>query len=114
MKLNLKHVRIRSTDALDSWVEKQILALGETRQIDEANIELAYHADASPGYEARVHLVTPGPDVFAESREHTIRAAFEKAMKQLRTTITHRAAKKVQNVKTNLQAPVSKSRGARR
>ena len=114
MKLNLKHVRIRSTNALDSRVEKQILALGETRRIDEAHIELAHHADASPPYEARVHLVTPGPDVVAESRDHTIRAAFEKALKQLRTTITHRTAKQMQNVKTNLQAPISKSRGARR
>ena len=114
MKLNLKHLSIRSTNTLDSWVEKQILALGETRQIDEAHIELAHHADASPAYEARVHLVTPGPDVFAESRDHTIRAAFEKVMKQLRTTITHRTAKQVQNVKTNLQAPISKSRGVRR
>ena len=114
MKLNLKHVSIRSTNALDAWVEKQILALGETRQIDEANIVLTHHADASPAYEARVHLVTPGPDVFAESRDHTIRAAFEKVMKDLRATITSRAAKQVQNVKTNLQAPISKSRGARR
>lgn len=46
MKLNLKHVSIRSTNALDSWVEKQTLALGETRQIDEAHIELAHPADA--------------------------------------------------------------------
>ena len=114
MKLNLKHVSIRSTNALDSWVEKQILALGEARQIDEANIELAHHADASPAYEARVHLVTPGPDVFADARDHTIRAAFEKVMKDLRATITRRAAKQVQNVKTNLQASASKSRGARR
>ncbi len=114
MKMNLKHVSIRSTNTLDSWVEKQILALGGARQIDEANIKLAHQADASPAYEASVHLVTPGPDVFAEARDHTIRAAFEKVMKQLRTTIAHRTAKQVQNVKTNLQAPISRSRGARR
>jgi len=114
MILKLKHASIRSTDTLDSWVEKQILGLGGTRQIDEANIELIRQADASPAYKARVHLVTPGPDVFAEARDHTIRAAFQKVMKQLRTTITHRAAKQLQNLKTNLQAPISRSRGARR
>lgn len=113
MKLNLKHVSIRSTHALDSWVEKQILALGESRQIEEANIELAHHADSSPGYQARVHLVTPGPDVFADARDHTVRAAFEKVMKDLRANITRRAAKQRENVKTKLQAPVSKSGRAR-
>lgn len=108
MKLNLKHVSIRSTNDLDSWVEKQILALGEARQIDEANIEMAHHADASPAYEARVHLVTPGPDVFAESTDHTLRAAFEKVMKQLREQITSRATKRLQRLKSN-----TKSRGSR-
>ena len=78
MKLNLKHAGLRSTHALDSWVEKQILALGEARQIDEASIELAHQAENSPAYEARVHLVTPGPDIFAEACDHTLRAAFEK------------------------------------
>ena len=107
MKLNLKHVTIRSTNALDSWVEKQILALGETRQIDEAHIELAHHADASPAYEARVHLVTPGPDVFAESRDHTIRAAFEKVMKQLRKGIASRAAKPAERIRTKQSAPAN-------
>ena len=105
MKLNLKHVSIRSTNALDSWVEKQILALGEARQIDEAHIELAHHADQSPAYSARVHLVTPGPDLFEEARDHTIRAAFEKVMAQLHDKLASRAAKKVQRLKSNLSAP---------
>ena len=105
MKLNLKHVSIRSTNALDSWVEKQILALGEARQIDEANIELAHHADASPAYEARVHLVTPGPDLFETARDHTIRAAFDKVMAQLHKGIATRAAKPAERARTRRSAP---------
>ena len=104
MKLNLKHVNIPSTHALDSWVEKQILVLGEARQIDEANVELAHHADDSPAYEARVHLVTPGPDLFETARDHTIRAAGEKVMKQLRDQLASRATKHVQRLKSNLSA----------
>ena len=50
MRLNVQHFSIVSTDALDSWVEQQILALGQLRQIDEANIKLTRHADSSPAF----------------------------------------------------------------
>ena len=104
MRLNLQHLNLRSLDSLDSWVEKQILALGQVRQIDEANIRLIRLENASPAYQVNVRLVTPGPDVFAESRDHTLRAAFEKVMKQLREQITSRATKRQQRLKSNLSA----------
>jgi ribosome-associated translation inhibitor RaiA len=104
MRLNVQHLNIRSLDALDSWVEPQILALGERRQIDEANVRLVRLENASPAYHVHVHLVTPGPDVFAESRDHTLRAAFAKAMTQLHEQITRRATKRLQRIKSNLQA----------
>ena len=104
MRLNLQHLNLRSLDTLDSWLEKQILALGKVRQIDEANVRLVRLENASPAYQVNVHLVTPGPDVFAESRDHTLRAAFVKAVKQLRSTMTHRAAKRVHKIKNQLAA----------
>jgi ribosome-associated translation inhibitor RaiA len=104
MRLNLQHLNLRSLDTLDSWVEKQILALGQARQIDEANVRLVRLENASPSYQVSVHLVTPGPDVFAESRDHTLRAAFEKVIKQLREQITSRATKRQQRLKSNLSA----------
>ena len=104
MRLNLQHLNLRSLDSLDSWVEKQILALGQVRQIDEANIRLIRLENASPAYQVNVHLVTPGPDVFSESRDHTLRAAFEKVMKQLREQITSRATKRLQRFKSNVKA----------
>jgi ribosome-associated translation inhibitor RaiA len=102
MKLNVQHLNIRSLDALDSWVENQILALGCARQIDEANIRLVRRPDASPAYLARVHLVTPGPDVIAERSDHTLRAAVTKVMRELRKQIMRRATKPLQKLKTNL------------
>ena len=104
MKLNVQHLNIRSFAALDSWVEQQIFALGQARQIDEANIRLVRLENTSPAYQVNVHLVTPGPDVFAESRDHTLRAAFAKAMTQLREQITSRAGKRLQRIKSNLKA----------
>lgn len=104
MRLNLQHFNVRSLHGLDWWVEKQILALGQVRQIDEANIRLVRMETASPAYQVNIHLVTPGPDVFAESRDHTVRAAFQKAMKQLHDTLTSRASKQVQRLKSNAKA----------
>ena len=104
MRLNVQHMNIRSLDTLDSWVEKQIFALGRARQIDEANIRLVRLEDASPAYQVNVHLVTPGPDVYAETRDHTLRAAFAKAMAQLKEQITDRATKRLQRIRSNIKS----------
>ena len=113
MKLNLQHFAIRSTNALDSWVEKQIFSLQPTLRIDEANVRLAHQRETSPAYRVHVHLVTPGPDVFAEGNDHTLRAAFAKVMAQLRNKITGRTAKRVNRIKSQLSAPAGKSRDSR-
>ena len=102
MRLNVQHFSVRSTNALDSWVERQLLALGQMRQIDEANVRLEHHHEASPPYHVRVHLVTPGPDVFVESCDHTLRAAFAKAIAELNNNLLGRARQRLQKARTNL------------
>jgi ribosome-associated translation inhibitor RaiA len=104
MRLNVRRLNVRSPDAIEPWLEQPLRALGEHRQIDEANVRLVRLLDASPSFHVHVHLVTPGPDVFAESRDHTLRAAFDKAMVQLREQIIGRAAKRLQRLKSNLKA----------
>jgi ribosome-associated translation inhibitor RaiA len=101
--MNVQHLNIRSLDVFDAWVEKQLRALGKSRQVDEANVRLVRLLDASPAYRVHVHLVTPGPDVFADSRDHTLRAAFVKAMTQLREQINRRTSKRLQRIKSNLK-----------
>jgi ribosome-associated translation inhibitor RaiA len=113
MKLNLQHLNLRALDAVDAWIERQLSPLARLRQIDVANVRLVRLANASPAYQVNVHLVTPGPDVFAESRDHTLRAAFAKVMAQLREKLTLRAAKRLQRIKSNLSARAVKTRGAR-
>ena len=104
MRLNLHRLNMRPLEAIDAWVKKQLFAIGQARRIDEANVRLVRHENASPAYQVNVHLVTPGPDVFAESRDHTLRAALIKAIDQLRGQITSRAAKRLQRFKSNLKA----------
>jgi ribosome-associated translation inhibitor RaiA len=113
MRLNLQHIEVRSTNALDAWVENQIFSLQPRLQIDEANVRLACHREGSPPYHVRVHLVTPGPDVFAEGNDHTLRAAFGKVMRQLSDKISGRTLKRLQRVRNNQSEPAADSRGRR-
>ena len=105
MKLNVQHIHIRSTDAVDSLIEDRIIALQPRLQIDEANVRLEHRREISPAFHVHVHLVTPGPDVLAEGRDHTIRAAIEKVMADLEQKITNRWLKRTRRVKSNLQSP---------
>ena len=112
MKLTLQHFSVRSTDPLDRWVERRILSLQQRLQIDEANVRLECRFENSPPFIVQVHLVTPGPDVFVEGRDHTLRAAFAKVMRQLQEKTTHRLHKRMQRLKRKVSAPAARSRGA--
>ena len=104
MKLVIKHFAIASTKALHPSVRKQILVLEPLRQIDEAIVHLAHEREASPPFRVHVQLVTPGPDVFAEARDHTLTAALRKVVRQLVQTIKARAEKRRARLKGNLPA----------
>lgn len=108
MRLNLRHLNLPSLRKLDAWMEQQIFALGRARQIDEANIRLTRLENASPAFQVNVHLVTPGPDVYAESRDHTLRAAFVKAVAQLRGQIVRRAQKQSHRWKSKFSLRAAK------
>ena len=105
MKLTVQHHHLRSSDELDSLIENQILALQPRLQIDEANVRLECRCQESPAFSVRVHLVTPGPDMVAESRDHTIRAAVIKVMAALEDKIGGRALKRLRRLRNNLPAP---------
>jgi ribosome-associated translation inhibitor RaiA len=105
MKVTLEHHHLRSTDELDSLIEEQILALQSRLQIAEANVRLEHRQENSPAFWVHVHLVTPGPDVVAESRDHTLRAAIEKVMAALEGRIGDRLEGRRRRVQGKLQEP---------
>lgn len=114
MKLTVQHHHLRSDDELDSLIENRILSLQPRLQIDEANVRLECRFEESPAFSVRVHLVTPGPDVFAERRDHTIRAAIEKVMADVEAKIGSRHDKRRWRVRSNLQEPALRHGPARR
>lgn len=101
MKLSLQRLNLRPVDKLDAWVARQISSLGSGRRIDEAKVRLARLENASPAFEVSVQLVTPGPDVFAAGRDHTLRAAVDKTIALLRARIEQRAEKRLQRARSN-------------
>jgi hypothetical protein len=111
MSLRIQHLSIASPDALDTWVKQQILVPGRLRQIDEAIAKSTRRGDSSPDFEVNVHLVTPGPDVFASSRDHTLRAAFTKLMALPRVTTCRREISSLRKTKSQRFAPAAKTPG---
>jgi len=94
MKITLQHHNLRSIDELDTIVEEQIISFQPRLRIDEARVRLECRFDESPAFRVGIHLITPGPDVMAEGRDHTLRAAIHKAMSELEAKIGDRHAKR--------------------
>jgi ribosome-associated translation inhibitor RaiA len=104
MKLTVQHLSIPASAHLQSWVEEQMTAVREWLRVDAARIRLTRKPGASPAYRVEAHLVTPGPDVTAEGRDHTLPAAFAKMMRQLRSKISTRTTRREQRIKTKAHA----------
>ena len=104
MILNVAQTGIQSAKRLASVVRREILSLRTLRQIDEAKVHLSREHEASPPFHIYMHLVTPGPDVFAEARDHTMIAALGKVMKQLMSVIGARVERRQARLRSNLQA----------
>ncbi len=105
MKLTLQHEDVRSTDALDRLIEDHLLALSELLVIEEARVRLAYRHLESPAFSVHIHLVTPGPDVVLEQRDHTLRAAITKALAGLDRKVDERSTRRTKDFLNNHAQP---------
>ncbi len=101
MKIILKHLHHIPSPSLTALIAQQLEAVGRTRQIDEARVLVERRLEASPPFFVSAHLVTPGPDVFAEACDHTLRAALQKTMAQLTANIDHRHLKSARRARSN-------------
>ncbi|HPC59729.1 MAG TPA: HPF/RaiA family ribosome-associated protein [Verrucomicrobiota bacterium] len=107
MKMTIEHAFVRSTHAVDSLIEERIFALQPRLEIEEARVRLEQSRESSPPFRVAVHLVTPGPDLKAEGRDHTLRAAIEKAVARLDALIVDKGIKRMRRLRSNRQAPAS-------
>jgi len=103
MKIILKHLHHAPSASLTALIHQQLEELGKTRQIDEARVTVERQLEASPPFRVSAHLVTPGPDVFAEATDHTLRAALQKTMTLLAANIGQLHEKRARRVRSNLK-----------
>lgn len=94
MKITLTTSPLNLNEVSTDWVEERLAAVGERRRIDEAIVKVTRHTEASPPWEIFIHLVTPGPDLTATARDHTLAAAFAKNLAELEDILDAREAKR--------------------
>jgi ribosome-associated translation inhibitor RaiA len=94
MKLSLTHRHHQPSPSFTALVKQRLEALREALQIDEARVLLERRLEGSPAFRVTAHLVTPGPDLFADGVDHTLRAALDKMIGQLEARIDHRQQKR--------------------
>jgi len=101
MEPTLQHHSIRSTSVPDSWAENRIFALRECLEIEAASVRLAHAPATRPPREGEVHVVTPGPEVFAQGRDHTLHAALGSVRDELQIKSAGRALRRVRRFQSN-------------
>lgn len=106
MKFILKHLHHNPSPSLAATIRRQLDELGKSLRIDEAHVVVARRREASPPFRVAAHLVTPGPDVFAEADDHTLYAALRKAVAQLEDRIRHRHLKRAKRIKNRSVHPL--------
>lgn len=103
MKFTLKHQSHQSSPSFGALIKERIGSLSKILRIDEARILVECRAELSPPFRMAAQLVIPGPDLFAEASDHTLRAALQKLMKQLEERIDHRRQKRAKRLRESPQ-----------
>ncbi len=99
-------LRCFGLDAHATWqnlVMEQLRWLKSLTDIESAEVIMEQQRDSSPAYRARVLLVVPGPDFYAEAKDYTLAAALHKAVEDLARQIRARRTKRVERRKSRLQ-----------
>lgn len=99
MKTTVTRLGVLVSKHPDSWVAARLAGIAGRRKIDQARVRLVRHRDRSPAFQVSIHLVTPGPDLFADAADHTLDAAFAKALAELDGTLAERGAKRARRHK---------------
>ena len=104
MKLILKHIHHSPSASFTALIEQHLNAIGKSLQIEEARVVIERRLEASPPFHISAHLVTPGPDIFAEAMDHTLRAALLKAIGQIEARIEHKLTKRAGRMQRHTKA----------
>ena len=95
LPLNIQLRRISPPSAVRTTelLRDRLLSLARIRKIDAAHLSLEREPEAAT-FRVSAHLETPGPDIRAEARDHTLHAAALRALAQLQRHIRDRNARR--------------------
>jgi ribosome-associated translation inhibitor RaiA len=110
MKTYLECRHCQLSPSVTTLVQNELESLRPSLQIHEARVFIEHRVEQSPPFHIAAHLVTPGPDVFAQSVDHTLQAALGKLMTQLRDRIDHRNRKRDQSGRKPLRTSPQNAR----
>jgi ribosome-associated translation inhibitor RaiA len=108
MKIILRQLHHQPSPAVSDLIRNHFANLGRQILIEQARVTIDRRSEMSPAFSISAHIVTPGPDLVAYARDHTVLAALQKAITQLKQAIRHRRAKRAQRVRSNLQEPAAR------
>jgi ribosome-associated translation inhibitor RaiA len=98
------NVRKHSRQLLEQPIEQ----LQDLVSITRTAVVLERRREDAPAFRAFVSLAVPGPDIHAEARDHTLKAAWLKVTAALRKQIEKRKAKQLARIKSTRRQPIFK------
>ena len=92
--IRIRHISSQAAQKTVAFVRDKILELARLRKIDAAHVSFEQERERAPGFRVHVHLETPGPDLRAEGRDHTLLAAALRTLAELHRHLRVREAKR--------------------
>jgi ribosome-associated translation inhibitor RaiA len=90
MKLNIQYRHHEPSASFSAAVQQHLEGIAKLRRIDEAEVLVEHSEEGSPAFSVDMHLVTPGPDLNARSKDHTLRAALRKVVGSIEAQLAQR------------------------
>ena len=103
MKPSLRYLGLNAQAAWDRLVQEHLNLLQNLTHIESAQVVLERQWEDTPAFRARMVLVVPGPDFHADAMDHTLSAALQKVVQNLKRQILLRQTNRRGNRKSNLQ-----------
>lgn len=95
MKFILNHRWLQADETRSALVKQKVSKLSGLVRVEAAEVTLEKNEASSPPYVAKIHLAVPGPDLYAEERDHTLEASVHKVLEKLARQIRHRKQKRL-------------------
>lgn len=93
MKIQFRIRGLNANAGVRTWLVQQLEHLHTLIPVSAADVRLERQQDASPSFQAYVHLAVSGPDIYATASDHTIQTGWKNVITHLIRQIEERQTK---------------------